>query len=172
MVRSPIQVALTEMLLLYVCANMTESPTRVNESSATIIDLCYTNFLRYTVFFLVFSSGLRDHLPLFEFFLSVKNWITPIYSRRTTYINNIAIFYELMTTTNWAEVYSASDTNEAYNNFITEVINHYNVAFPVVAIRKHRKDRKGWITKALFVRIEHKKTSCSLIFTKQEVPRC
>lgn len=52
--RSPIQAALTEIMLLYGCTNTIESPTRVNKSTATIIDLCYTNFSRDAVFSCVF----------------------------------------------------------------------------------------------------------------------
>ena len=136
---------------------VTMMPTRITETSASIIDHIYyyegINGKRD----LTTTSGnlwcdVTDHLPNY-FIISekVKKATTDndrplirLYSAK-----NMRHFQYMTANTEWGDIYATSSVNEAYSLFETKINGCYNASFPQVKLSRKRARDKKWMTPGL-----------------------
>ena len=137
-------------------------PTRVTETSATLIDHVFVNdkALRYydKITPGILYSGLSDHLPVFINLnakinnkLSKERPMVRIYGEKNTpkFINTIQ-------DQDWSNIYHKTSSTEALDFFYNIYNKCYNKAFPWKRISRRRAKDKAWITTELKLKIIHK----------------
>ena len=137
-------------------------PTRITNTSATIIDHIYTNFNFVDSTFCkagLLCSDISDHCANFMFICcrkTVKKYANRPFTR--LFNNpNINRFNADLSLINWGDLYSTTDVNDAYSKFSTFVTDLFNKKFSLV--RKSRKSmasRKPWISQSLLKSIDTK----------------
>ena len=138
-------------------------PTRVTETSATLIDNIFTNVLDKRMNSGILCIDISDHLPIF-LMTSAHSSIMDNNSNPSTYrlINSSTInqFKELIEHLSWDTVLDLDDPQRAYTVFINEVIKSYNVAFPEKKrnSKSYSKPTKPWVTLGIikFLRNKYK----------------
>ena len=146
------------LLKAYGCYNVINLPTRVTETSSSLIDVFLTNVCSDDVKAGVFAFDLSDHLPVF---MCSKGYIRRKYTpevRVTQPItcHSLAGFRDRVISTCWDTIYSAADANCAYDEFIRLLKLVYAASFPFVRTKRSRKIRKPWISAELNARIKKK----------------
>jgi len=127
-------------------------PTRVTEHTATIIDHIYTNKIEANTQSGIILTDVADHYG--TFFIEHKKLKHQPYKdikiRKHTPVN-LKIFKNLLSAHDFKSINDHEDPDEAYNKFINEYDELYNIAFPLLTIRQTRKNTKKepWITSGL-----------------------
>ena len=136
-------------------------PTRITDTSATLIDHVYTNTINKVLTSSVITLDLTDHLATTitisldaKFDCSTWREIGRIYSNKkpkTYRIFNDANsekFRELVNNETW-ELPDGLDSQQQYNHLQSIYMEHYNTAFPLnkdrIRRKKERIDPKPWI---------------------------
>ena len=130
-------------------------PTRISKTSATLIDniLANTNELQSGVLY----SSITDHLPVFCF----KKGCSKSYNNQTcTYRkltpSAIENFKKDLYRADWNECYKSDDVDSAYNSFIALFLDLYNKHFPLVTMKRKKKNKRPWVTKKILKMIKKK----------------
>ena len=130
-------------------------PTRISKTSATLIDniLANTNELQSGVLY----SSITDHLPVFCF----KKVCSKSYNNQTcTYRkltpSAIENFKKDLYRADWNECYKSDDVDSAYNSFIALFLDLYNKHFPLVTMKRKKKNKRPWVTKKILKMIKKK----------------
>ena len=139
-------------------------PTRIAQSSATIIDhisWCNNKNCNDTT---VVSGNLyadvSDHLPNFIFIN--KTWpINKISDRPMIIIysdKNNKHFCEYLRNVDWGNIlYKETDTNKAYDNFFAEIRQSFETNFPLQRLSRRGSKDKIWITRGIKISSCNKK---------------
>jgi len=130
-------------------------PTRITDSTATLIDHVYYYAGANNKRDIAIRSGnlvhdLTDHLP--NYVLCIKN--KPRYSLKRPLIRvfsnaNITKFKSGLQHSNWEQVYNENDANAAYSKFHDIISKQFEHCFPLTRVSKSRAKDKSWITKGL-----------------------
>lgn len=138
--------------------NTIATPTRFTPDCASLIDVFVTNMEARNLVSGVIGVNLSDHLPIF---LMTENKTTTKAPKRTSAtfqdINSLTLeaFRKELSTITWETVFSATDPNEAYDNFLSLFKSIYQKCFARKAL-SFRKARKPWITPHLLKLIKEK----------------
>lgn len=138
--------------------NVINVPTRVTAESESTLDIFITNSVPFKMEAGVMSCLISDHLPVFLFLENAgplprkQECIT--YQRITD--STLHTFRDALLQTNWDDVRSTKNANEAYNQFLRIFKTLYSLHFPTQVHRPARKTRKPWITAELLQRIKTK----------------
>jgi hypothetical protein len=136
-------------------------PTRITAHSATLIDNIFTNNISDKVFNAILINDLSDHLPilsyLFDDSITIKNQSYKV--TRNFNESNTNLFRSCLSETDWSEVLTEQDPNEAYNKFHAKYSELYDLCFPLEQTsNKYRKNLLSpWITKSLLTSIQKEK---------------
>ena len=136
-------------------------PTRVTETSATLIDNIFTNkTIRYgESMHGILVSDISDHYPIFciETSLKRKSIIVPFLKREYTEKNKIK-FVDVMSRLDWEDIYSATDMQCAFSLFHSKLIDAHHRCFPGKSFTRTYHIRKPWLTSCLrdAIRKKHK----------------
>ena len=109
---------------LYPCI---DKPTRITQSSSSLIDNIFTNALHVEVKSGILINDISDHLPVF----TISNYSvhrskkTPIIYIRKNDDESILRFSQSLMQESWEDVYSAIDVHKAYERFI-DIFNFYH----------------------------------------------
>ena len=136
-------------------------PTRVTHSSATLIDHIFINegpnvktSLAGTL-----QTSMSDHYMNFIF---LKNEGNPRHPKTVTYRpyteKNISKLKQALSTRNFAELYSSTDPNNAYD-ILTKTFNqHVDEFIPEKTVRfnKYKHKKEPWVTKEILSTIKHR----------------
>src|SRR6267154_2772610 len=153
-------------LLVSIFFPLSTIPTRITDTSATIIDhvyfrsnlsikdCCIDDALNGCL-----SVDISDHLANFVVLPFLKSKIinkdrpvTRIFSNSSK-----AKFNNLLLNTDWStRVYSHTDVNIAYTNFLSILTIYYEECFPLTKISRKRIKDKRWITPELIKSSNHK----------------
>lgn len=126
-------------------------PTRVTETSATLIDNVFTNILDKKMNSGILCMDISDNFPIF-LMTFIHATIMNIDSNPTTYRvikpSTINKFKELVEHLSWDTVLDHDDPQQAYTLLINEISKIYNVAFPEKRkfSKSHSKPTKPWVT--------------------------
>ena len=135
-------------------------PTRITESSATLIDHVYTNNMDSTLSCNIVTLDISDHLAVHTRItlgsstaesrrMSIKRNIEKVEQRVFNEAND-AKFRELINEETWEEALEDNlDAQSSYNKFNEIYTKHYNAAYPLrsehVRRRNERQNPKPWI---------------------------
>ena len=129
-----------------------DKPTRITDSSTTLIDNIFTNELRYNLTCGILFNDITDHLPIFalcEYNISRCNVNEFQYIRKINE-DTLASFSDELSQQSWENVLNTNDVNQAYDSFLHIFIDIFNKHFPVKRVsRKSYINKKPWFTKGL-----------------------
>lgn len=151
---------LQTLLSCHGCVNHIILPTRIAPKSATLLDVCISNFSDWDISTGVLAADISDHLPVF-FFAKTNFHVNnppkqPRFSRKINY-NTIEHFRQLVDSLDWEIIYRESDVNSAFSVFQQSIRKCYDVAFPLQPESKRtKKVRKPWVDSDLYKRIKKK----------------
>ena len=147
-------------------------PTRVTESTASLIDQVYTNNLDSTLSCNILTVDLSDHLAIHTKIKLCNDGTTNI-AKGLNQVNNkreFRIFNEannekfkmLINEETWDEIHEDMGAQEHYDKFTEIYMQHYNSAYPLKTKRERRKNErqnpKPWILPWLEDACARKKT--------------
>jgi len=127
-------------------------PTRITNTSETLIDNIFTNNLSTEHSSGILIADVSDHLPIFtllnEIRVPKKSGKRYVFKRK---INNetIANLNRNLSEESWSNIYGCSDVNKAYGEFINTFNRHYHNCCPITKYRTSHKNEKPWFTKGL-----------------------
>ena len=144
-----------------------DKPTRITDTSATLIDNLFCNILPCPKSGILLSD-ISDHLPIFMYIQSpnsnVPNSSTSSHnnnhSNRNFSQSNLQKFNEDLFASNWADVFCCNDPEESFNVFINKFNYLYDKDIPPKS-HNHKPSRKHspnlpWITCSLLRSINKK----------------
>ena len=135
-------------------------PTRITNTSATLIDNIFINTHSNNIKSGIWLADISDHFPIFitlPYDTVKKTPIEKFVYKRIYSEENMFDFKTQLTTLSWSSVYNSNGPNEKYNSFF-EIINKlHNSCFPLEKIRINtRHQNKPWITTAVLKSIQKK----------------
>lgn len=141
------------------CSNLIAAPTRIQNGSATLLDLFITNLNPHNTTSGVIGAQISDHLPIFLFTESTDKH-KRFKNREPVTIQDVnpltlEEFQKELLQTDWGAVYEQSDPDEAYSVFLTLFKSCYNKCFKNKQVHS-KKSRKPWITKSMLKLIKQK----------------
>ena len=157
------------------CTQLIDKPTRVCETTSTVIDHLYANSLfTRDIPAAVIQHDISGHLPIFAKykFTNVKKKVDRLFTRKFS-PENVELFL--------ASLNSELAHNQVkfdYNlNYLIEILSKFtNKFFPLnpPTRKQYRVSKKTWITKGLLISIKHKsklyaqylKKKCPTLLTK------
>ena len=137
-------------LLTYGFFPKIDRPTRITNTSATLIDNIITDVHDKNLISGIWTASVSDHLPIF---LSLPHQIlkrTPcdrteikrIYSNQ-----NYENFQNMIRDIDWSTVYNIQDINDKYTCFSNIISDAHEKCFPLKSVKVNpMRDTKPWIT--------------------------
>ena len=138
------------------------NPTRITETSATLIDNIFTNDLKSELNSGILYSDISDHFPVF----TITNHSTV--TQTSTFLEitdmkeaNLKRFDTLLDDCNFSSMLACDNAQEAFTSFHTTINAYYNTAFTRKKIQIGHRNRLPWLTPAMKISIR-KKTICHI----------
>ena len=134
-------------------------PTRITNSSATLIDNIFCNFIDTKLLLNgIFLSDISDHLPIFCISSCMDNKVGPeTVKKRSLSERNVHNFIRELGIMDWTAVREQTDCQAAFSLFYTSFKEIYNKCFPLKFIKLDQyKNRKSWLTSGLKSSIKQK----------------
>lgn len=135
-------------------------PTRITDSSATIIDHIFSNCYPSSKLAAgIITVDIADHLANFLFIHDNGRQSKAIDDRPSIRIfsnKNICNFYGKLSSLTWDSVYSDVDVNNAYDKFYTILFEVFEQSFPLIKASRSWASSKSWVTPALRTSIKLK----------------
>ena len=131
-------------------------PSRITVDTATLIDHIYTNTIEGEITAGLLINDTTDHLPVFGIFqqLLKKNNNTQMHTQRLTRCRtpeSVAALKADLSTHSWEEVYATENPDQAYDAFLTTLLESYNKHCPLKLSKPKKKVNQDnpWMTKGL-----------------------
>ena len=126
-------------------------PTRITDTSAKILDHCWTNITNMPVNSSVILEQISDHLPVFFNFQTDISVDNTFIEKRFFTEKNIEKFNISLKEMFVSDILKVKSTDSAYNIFIKRYLDIFEKSFPVkmVKLSKKRKNEKSWYNKDL-----------------------
>ena len=140
-----------ELMHSYSFLSLINRPTRITETSATLIDNIFVNCsdLQKT-FQCILVTDISDHLPIV--FIDQNN-VTDSSEcyiwRRNMSQRNRQAFSDAISDFDWTEIYQEIDMQQAYSLFHSKFLRLYNTHFPKQKLKLKYNTRKLWLTPGL-----------------------
>ena len=134
-------------------------PTRITETSATLIDTIFTNCIQNEFCSGIIYSDISDHMPIFCVKKgSVVTSVKEDGKVMKRLINDVRIlrFKQHLAEIDWQALPLLEGVNEFYENFLQMFLDIYNVCFPLVEVATRKKCKKPWVTQGLLKSINRK----------------
>ena len=129
-------------------------PTRITNSSATLIDNIFVNNFDECYKCGILLTDLSDHLPVFQITSSLQRVNSTCDNTKYRLINKKAIdqLCQDLEIEDWNDIYNEIDPQLAYDNFYNKFFKLYDKNMPLVKIKNKRKNNSQkipWITKGI-----------------------
>ena len=129
-----------DLLVTYSCTPLILNPTRITQSSATLIDNIFTNNLDNILKTGILVNDVSDHLSVF----TIVNYDNVLYSkpkcyRRVINDDNVTNFLNLLQSFNWNDVYENTNVDDRFDVFMNKITSAYDQCFPF----KEKLDKKA-----------------------------
>ncbi len=132
-------------------------PTRITESSATLLDNIFTNNFKFRMKSAIVYSDISDHLPVvLHVDMQVNKYNNSLnYSKRVYDSDSIEQFKLALNHADWNDVLNeavvVNNTETAYNMFMNKFSAIFDKYFPLKMFKysKSKTPRQEWITKGL-----------------------
>ena len=146
-------------------------PTRITESSATLIDNIFVNNIHSnSIASGILTCAITDHCPVFC--VTPFNCPKPsgdIFIKKRNFSDrNKLKFREMLSSIDWNSHNNNNDCQAAFSNFYTDYKACFNGAFPLKKSKVGYKNRKPWLTNALRDAIQKK----NLLYRKFLKSKC
>ena len=129
-------------------------PTRVTDTSATLIDHIYSNHTYTNHDSGIIFTDLTDHIGVFHITNDTTNKTesTYLYVRQLK-DSHIKEFKNILTQTDFSDVLNNEDPNDVYNCFLRDYYSLFDKACPIKYIGAKSKyiKREPWITSGLII---------------------
>lgn len=141
--------------------NTIQAPTRIQNSSATLLDVFITNIHECISFSGVLNVHISDHLPI-VLLLSTPPSIHKVPDGRVITrdisSSNLDRFRDAISLVEWSDIMRTTDPDTAYDCFHEKFKMVYYNCFPYKSFNCVRKGKKLWITKKCLkeIRIKNK----------------
>ena len=128
-------------------------PTRITQSTASLIDHIFTNSALEKSVAGTLISDITDHFSNFIFIDMLRQKLT--HPKYVTYrkINEKTLrsLNEALDNESWHEVYISNDVNTAYDNFISKYLALINIHLPLKIVRFNKQKHfiQPWMTSGL-----------------------
>lgn len=129
-------------------------PTRITNSSSTLIDNIWTNDLSNAPDTIsgILVDDISDHFPIFYTIKDGKK--NSKGNNEFKYVTqekelNIQKMSEILLTTNWNSILKENDVNEAYNCFLEKFCCIHKTCCPIKKIKQNKRQDKPWMTNGL-----------------------
>ena len=130
-------------------------PTRVTETTSTIIDYVITNINPKHHCTQVIKSLISDHYAQsieIDTHVSVPHKITLCREIRNMMAGNVEGLCILVQNADWSEVFNETDVNLKWETFYAIFTHNFNIACPIYHIpTKSTKVQRNWITKDIII---------------------
>jgi hypothetical protein len=141
---------LTGLLLRYNLVNTVQSPTRISNSTSTLIDVIIINKKDYVEPATVMELGVSDHqAQVLSVLRKTPTSINRRVLKRRFGNSNIREFQYLLEKETWQEVLEETDINVKTKVFMNIVVHLFDIAFPLELRHKKKSSRNGWITQGI-----------------------
>ena len=148
-----------ELLYSYSFYSVIESPTRIQSSSASLIDNIFTNYGNHMSCGILISD-VSDHLPIFTILTSLhipnSNEPSTCIKKRIINESNLHLFSSKLCGIQWNLDYQ-ENVDQMYNSFIRTFLKLYDECFPIKSAHKKMQFKKQWITHDL-LKLCHKRS--------------
>ena len=127
-------------------------PTRITNSSATLLDNIFTNSMDF-INTGILVVDVSDHLPVFLFSPSstYENKTLNMhvqYTKRCFDDSSLQNFFLKLSISEF-DVISSNDVERIYNHFLGKFVQLYNECFPTKTYTIKKRNKKPWMTKEL-----------------------
>ena len=133
-------------------------PTRVKNTTATLIDNIFTNDLgKLETMSGIIVCDISDHYPVFHILKTrVENCVPTSTKKRQFNDKNISQFRTNLSTYNWSNLYLTNDPQIAFSEFYNTFKTNFDECFPVKICNSSYGNKKTWLTPALRTSIRTK----------------
>ena len=138
-----------------------DKPTRVSETSATLIDNILTNVHNNNSMSGIWVADVADHLPVY-IALSLgtdtldKN-VPRTYQKRFYSNDGLAKFKKCLNECDWSDVIKMENANDKYNHFIRKLTVMHDEHFPLKNVTVDpKRELKPWLTNAILNSVKKK----------------
>jgi hypothetical protein len=141
-------------------------PTRIFQSSATLIDHIYTNSISSDSSSGIIITDVADHFGTFHIVNNKSiNTCNKNQQKRIFSETNLSLFREYLDKSDFSSVIQSSDPDVSYNTFINMYKHIFQMAFPLKHIKPNKKyiKKEPWITSGLLTSMRQK----TKLFTKK-----
>ena len=138
-------------------------PTRITNSSATLIDNIFVNNLEEIYTSGILFTDLSDHLPIFQITGNIQKKRKINTEKKYRQINDKTInqLCQALEKETWLDVFNNADTQEAYNLFYSKFYEFYDNSIPLKVAKNDKYSRKiPWLTKGILTCREKQNTNC------------
>ena len=141
----------TELLFSYSFVPLINKPTRVKETSATLIDNILCNDIQNkTMINGIMYTDISDHFPVFSVYKrDNEHFSSGSITRRLINKGTIQEFKNKLASTEWLNVVDGMGCQDAFSKFHDVFSSYYNESFPLRTVKTTYRNRKCWLTKGL-----------------------
>ena len=110
-----------------------DKPTRITDSSATLIDNIFTNELHHYITSGMICNDISDHLPMFALceFNVTRRIVNGFQYVRTVNVDTFASLSSALGQQSWENVVNTNDANQAYDTFLNTFTTIFKKHCPV-----------------------------------------
>ena len=140
-----------DMLLSFYMQPIIDSPTRITETTATLLDNIFTNANTLDNSGILLSD-ISDHLPvfaIFPFYNDVKKRSSFTFLRRDINEVNLNLFVIELRNIQWERHVGHGNVDSKYNNFLRIFKVKYEKCFPLKTVCIKNSNKTPWMTKEL-----------------------
>ena len=130
-------------------------PSRVTDTSSTLIDNIWTNSRHNEKFSGLLIEHISDHLPIFHLQVKIGDQLNNEDIKiRNLSIKNKEKFREDLILHNWDPILSDNNPESAFESFAKVINEKYENCFPYIELRKNKRKspEKPWMTKELLIK--------------------
>ena len=142
----------TDLLFSHCFIPLINRPTRITESTATLIDNIFTNNLDdcfHSKQGLIISN-ITDHYPVFTILKkNIKHDTPTVILKRCFTAKNKERFNQLLNDVDWSNIYAKNDVHSAYSSFLNVFLEFYHTCFPMKSFKTNYSNKKPWLTDGL-----------------------
>ena len=145
-------------------------PTRISNTSATLIDHLYTNTMSNCYDTSVIISDISDHFPICHIISDKQKEIRPKYVQVQNFNeNDILAFKNDLSNVDWDSVLILNETQDSYDEFYRIFNGLYCEHFPITNVKfnKNKHKKEPFMTKGI---LKSRQTKLKLIELKIRFP--
>ena len=145
----------TEIIPNHSFFSVINKPTRITDTTATVLDQLWANSFCYAVKSNILLHSISDHLPIFMCINLCMNNSSACTTVRCFNDNNMSKFYHELENIDEHPILNESDVDESFTCFMKESNRVFENCFPLTAVQNHAKN-KSWFDKDLQILLQEK----------------